>query len=245
MIRTLLLACAALLVAACSSREPSNAELAQLLQREGGSGIDMAAVECLRAWSGDGELRQGLPETLGDDAGRDACRQPVEGWLADQGRNPAGYGFKNLVRPPVVRRAAALAAADAANAARTARPEPASRPAPSPSMGTPPPALREAASPRRGMVEVRGGPVGGMGSAGEDLLKAEDVCTRLQALAQGQPRDSALYRYANYCGRTLNRARRNLRAAADRGIDKSLEAGGEDVRNLATVGERLLQEHGG
>ncbi len=92
-------------LAAChGARTPSDAELTQLLHSERAppndpqAPLDAAAVDCLRAWSGDVELNAALPPSASGEAIKTSCRQRLDGWIADATRNPDKITLRGRVR---------------------------------------------------------------------------------------------------------------------------------------------------
>lgn len=109
-------ACAAGMVACSGSRSLSDVQLTRLLHVERVEAsdptapLDAPAIDCLRAWSGDVELSGALPPAATTDDGKKACRQRMDGWIADATRNPDKVRFEDAAAPPSVRRAIALLA---------------------------------------------------------------------------------------------------------------------------------------
>lgn len=132
------IAACVLILAGCSGKADglTDAELSKLLHTDGQPDyrVDASAVDCLRAWSGDASLQQGLPAAYQGDH-KDECRRIVQGWLDDPARNPQQLLFTDLAKPKPTRRAmdllAALPALPNAQPAATAATPP-SAPAPAP-----------------------------------------------------------------------------------------------------------------
>jgi hypothetical protein len=118
----------AALVALGGCRNPaatlSDTELAAVLG--GGQDIGNNTMECLRAWSGDPSLSEGLPADYSG-ARKQDCRHTIESWLTVGARNPHHVQFTDLAAPAVVNRAIAIqqqqkvAAGKAAEAAAAER----------------------------------------------------------------------------------------------------------------------------
>jgi hypothetical protein len=236
MTKLALLLCACLLgVAACSNdRVPDDAQLATLLRAERASPADPAApldalaVECLRAWSGDAELAEGLPPRVTGEPARTACRTRVQGWLGDQGRNPANFTFEEVSTPEVARRARALQQAREIAAATN----PGSRQVP--------PALARPASRPQAPMATPASNVD-MGAAGAELADAESMCQQAAAAAAAQGARSNLQRFAKYCSSNLKRLRASMESVAKKGADDPrLEGYGKTARNLANTARNLL-----
>ena len=93
-------------ITAChGSHTPSDVQLTQLLRVERAQAtdprapLDGSAINCLRAWSGDVELSAALPPSLSGDAVKTACRQRLDGWIADATRNPDKIKFEEVAAP--------------------------------------------------------------------------------------------------------------------------------------------------
>jgi hypothetical protein len=110
----LAIASGALLTACNFSDVPSDVQLKRLLHSERATAtdpdpaLDVAAVKCLRAWSGDVELTSALPPSLTDEAGKTNCRKRIDAWIADATRNPDKLRFEDISIPPSVKRLTAL-----------------------------------------------------------------------------------------------------------------------------------------
>lgn len=232
--RPLILAAACVLgLSACSTREPSDAQLTQLLRRDGAGAtdpnapLDTAAVGCLRVWSGDAELAKDLPTGARGDDAKGKCRLRLDGWLAEATRNPGKFTFKDVSTPPTVRRAVALLAAHA--------------PAPATQPGEPPAALTNAF--KSAPEPVRGGSTEQFGAAGFDLKRAEELCQQAQQVAATQGSGSSLRRFANYCGKTLRQLRTSMQTFTSRGASlEQMDRLGMEARKLADVAEQAIAE---
>ena len=129
-------ACIVGMTACNRTHTPSDAQLTQLLRVERAPAtdpqapLDPAAVNCLRAWSGDVELTATLPAVTTGEAAKKMCRQRLDGWIADATRNPDKVKFEEVSAPPSVRRAVALLAEHRAATAGTPMPSPRDQPPP-------------------------------------------------------------------------------------------------------------------
>lgn len=217
-------------LASCSQlRVPDDAQLATLLQRPDSRvaarvGIDALAVGCLRAWSGDAELAKGLSVLVAGEDGRKRCRARLDEWLADAKRNPAEFTFEEVSSPEVTRRAMALL-----EARRVAVPKP----------GDDIPAALRKPGP---VVKLRPpDPSVDLGAVGAELAEAEALCVQAaQASGAAGARDD-LQRFAQYCGRSLQRLRASMEAAAKSGhTPQQLERYAVSARNLANTAREML-----
>jgi len=222
-----LLLMTACVLAACSARVPTDAELATLLRRENAPAtdpkapLDAAAVQCLRSWSGDASLTADLPPTALAAATKGRCRSTIDGWIADSRRNPAKLDFAQVSTPAAVNRAMALLAerspeavqAPATPAAPVAKAAPQPRPEPGPA------------------PEIEA-----------TLAQAQDLCTRVKAFVMTNQSDVRLNRFAEYCSTTQPAMTRNrvdrMKASGDTaGIDRIARS---TAHSNATV-EAMLQ----
>ncbi|HEU4664865.1 MAG TPA: hypothetical protein VFS55_12630 [Dokdonella sp.] len=230
---TLLAAACTLGLAACShTRMPTDDELTQLLRGERAAPtdakapLDRAAVDCLRAWSGDAQLMQGLGAALVDDAGRKDCRARVDGFLADATRNPSGLAFADVSAEPAVRRAVELARLHA-----PPPPNVVTKPIlPSAMPGSMAPAARAPAQPS---VDL--------GSVGADLQDAEEQCHKVQEAAAAADAKPIMKRFARFCGSSLSRIRATMEAMKRSGADqKRLDATVVAARNIGNSARNIL-----
>ena len=189
------------------------------------STIDALAVGCLRAWSGDAELAKGLSVLIAGEDGRKRCRTRLEEWLADGTRNPAKFDFEEISSPEVARRAMDLLATRI-----SAVPKPGSDEIPAALRKPGPVAMPRPADPN---VDL--------GAAGAELAEAEALCLQA-AQAGGAPgANSALHRFSQFCGRSLQRLRASMETAAKAGRKpEQLESYAVTARNLANTARDLL-----
>ena len=98
-------ACIAGLAGCDRAREVSDVQLTQLLRSERASAqdprapLDPAAVDCLRAWSGDAELAKTLQPAASGDAAKQSCKPKIDAWIADANRNPDKVPLRRRERP--------------------------------------------------------------------------------------------------------------------------------------------------
>ncbi|HEY6941133.1 hypothetical protein [Dokdonella sp.] len=220
-------------VAACShTRMPTDDELTHLLRSERAAptdakaALDRAAVDCLRAWSGNAELMQGLGPSLTDDAGRKDCRARVDGFLQDATRNPSSLAFADVSAEPAVRRAVELARLHA-----PPPPNVVTRPIPPSAMpgSTPAPP----AAPAQPGVDL--------GGVGADLQDAEEQCRKVQEAAMAADAKPIMKRFAQYCGSNLSRLRATMETMKRSGADeKRLDATVVAARNIANNARNIL-----
>lgn len=187
-------------LAACAPHAPTDSELATLLRRENAPAgdpkapLDTAAVQCLRAWSGDAALTKGLSAAATADITKGRCRSTIDGWLADGKRNPAKLVFDQVSTPASVRRAMALLAERGpAEPAVAAAP-----PVAAPPMAAPMPPV--AAKPRiQRDVAASPEPEAPAPEIESTLAQAGDLCTQVKAFVATNQSDVRLNRYAEYC----------------------------------------------
>jgi hypothetical protein len=190
----LAIACGALLTACNFSDVPSDLQLKRLLHGERAAAtdpdpaLDVAAVKCLRAWSGDVELTAALPPSLTDEAGKTACRQRIDAWIADATRNPDKLRFEDVSAPPSVKRLTALLAEQRGNE---------SDHAPSANDRPPPMAMKGSAMPAAPAEPVD------MTAAIAAVGELEHLCqTMKDTVARGGASQSAIA-YAGYCDKRI------------------------------------------
>jgi hypothetical protein len=187
-------------------------------------GIDALAVGCLRTWSGDAELAKGLSVLVAGEDGRKRCRARLDEWLADDTRNPASFTFDDISTPEVARRAMALLDS------RVAATSPGTRDIPS--------ALRKpgpVAKPRPADPSVN------LGAAGAELAEAETLCEQAAKAGVAAGASDGLHRFAQYCGRSLQRLRTSMETAAKAGHKpEQLERYAVSARNIANTAREML-----
>lgn len=221
-------ACAVAL-SACVAREPTDVELTTLLRREGTAAtdkappIDLPAIHCLRAWSGDGELGKGLSAAMSTDEAKSRCRVTLDAWLASADRNPGKLDFGQIDKPAVVRRAMAMQIANAAESANR----------------RPPPGLVNA-PPKATMSSLIPGAGPDMGAQGESLKQAEMRCVKVQQLAAAGSSDTRLQRFSAYCVGSLRDMRAAMERSATHANSQLLDKIATDASNLSNTADKLI-----
>lgn len=231
---SILLALGTLALAGCSHlREPTDEQLVALLHNDRGltvnakPAVEYAAVECLKAWSGDADLLKGLAIRYAGEDGKKSCRTRVDGWIADSARNPEHYTFAELSAPKTVRRAMALQEAHAL----ATMPQPVNQKIPAaltPSAVVP--------------AEFRKpDPTLDLGVAGSQLQEAETLCQQIQKAAADPQAKPNVKKFAAYCVGSLRQQRATLEQAARSGkTAEQLEAIAKSANNLANIARELL-----
>jgi hypothetical protein len=227
-------------LAACSHREPTDAQLGSLLQIERAEPgdpnppFDSALLTCLRAWSGDVGLLTGLPIGVASDEGKKACRAKVDARVADPAHNPDKFTFEEISTPSVVKRAMTLAAARRIAAINSASTRP------------PPGAFGKPAQPPVPPHPVEQPPVGPpveLGLAGVTLKESEAMCQQLQQMAATSA-DLAVKNYGVSCGNSLKRTRDAMEAAAARGDSAKIDNYEKTLVRYSSVARALLDKEG-
>jgi len=222
---------------ACSHlREPTDEQLAALLRSEradpadANALLDGNAIDCLRAWSGDKTLLQGLPVRVAGEDGQKECRGKLEGWVADAGRNPDKFSFEDVTAPKVVRRAIDLA--ESRRAAALADPSKRQVPA----------ALGGASAAKAPQPLAPPDPTVNLGVAGTRLAEAEALCLQAQQAA-ATPEHKQIKRFADYCSGNLRNLRTAMEQAARAGQSaERLDQMAASADNIANVARNALAE---
>lgn len=216
-----------LLVAACSSSHvPDDAQITSLLRLERAkpddpkARLEASAVSCLRAWSGDAKLIDGLAIEVNTDAGRKACRDHFAPWFADATRNPKKFTFEDFSQPAVAKRALELYVARAGFN----------------NVGTAPPAALTAPKPPTPVAPVAPAVQVDLGAAGDALKQTEDVCQRVQQRAVAEPANQRAHRFGEFCTRRLQKLRADMQDATTKHNTTRLDQLVEEAKRLATVG---------
>jgi hypothetical protein len=229
------LGAAGLGLAACSgSHTPTDAQLTQLLHSERAAPsdpkapLDAAAVNCLRAWSGDVELTAALPPSASGDAVKQACKTRLDGWVADTARNPDKLAFEDVSKPPAVKRAMALLAEHNPIAAMAPK---------LPSANEPPPA---AMMPGGGQpaAPAASGPVD-MSEAIAAVDELEGLCKKAKDAAAANDTSQPLVRYASYCDKRIEQMRSRITFLQQRGNPQQAKMMTDNVRRTLDVGRKL------
>ena len=232
------LGAAGLGLAAChGSRTPSDTQLTQLLHSERATAndpkapLDAAAVNCLRAWSGDVELSAALPPSASGEAIKQACKTRLDGWVADASRNPDKLAFEDVSKPPAVKRAMALLAEHNPLAAMAPKLPGANEPPPSALMpsgaaaGMPP-----GASPT--------GPVD-MSEASAAVDELDGLCKKAKDAAAAADTSQPLARYASYCDKRIEQMRSRISFLQTRGNPQQAKMMTDNVKRTLEVGRKL------
>jgi hypothetical protein len=229
------LGAAGLGLAACSgSHTPTDAQLTQLLHSERAAPsdpkapLDAAAVNCLRAWSGDVELTAALPPSASGDAVKQACKTRLDGWVADTARNPDKLAFEDVSKPPAVKRAMALLAEHNPIAAMAPK---------LPSANEPPPA---AMMPGGGQpaAPAASGPVD-MSEAIAAVDELEGLCKKAKDAAAANDTSQPLVRYASYCDKRIEQMRSRITFLQQRGNPQQAKMMTDNVKRTLDVGRKL------
>jgi exonuclease VII small subunit len=216
----------------CHGSTPSDTQLTQLLHSERATPtdpkapLDAAAVNCLRAWSGDVELSASLPPSASGEAIKQACKTRLSGWFADGTRNPDKLAFDDVAKPPSVKRAMALLAEH----------QPLNAMAPKlPGANEPMPA---AMMPNAGMQAQPSGPV--------DMTEAVTVVDELDGLCQKAKQQAAtgdpsqpLARYASYCDKRIEQMRQRISMLQQHGNPQQAKMMTENAKRTLEVGRKL------
>lgn len=234
-VRTGALAVAALAagtLAACHhAKAPSDAQLTSLLRVERAqpndpaAPIDPAAVDCLRAWSGDADLAKPLPAAAMADAFKKGCRQRIDGWIGDATRNPGKLAFDDVSAPASVRQAIALLQQHRATAALPARSDQ-------------PPAMMMRQNPTAPVPTLPKGPVD-VSSATAGLHELDGLCKQAKdAAAAGS--NAPIARYAPMCeGRIAQLRERVNQLATNGGTSREAEMVNDNVHRMLVFGRQL------
>jgi hypothetical protein len=222
------------LTACHGSGTPSDTQLTQLLHSERATPndpkapLDAAAVNCLRAWSGDVELTASLPPSASGDAIKQACKTRVDGWIADAGRNPDKLAFDAVSKPPAVKRAMALLAEHSPMAAMAPK---------LPGANEAPPTAMMPGGMQPGAPAATG-PV--------DMTEAVTAVDELDALCQKAKQQAAtgdpaqpLARYASYCDKRIEQMRQRISMLQQRGNPQQAKMMTENAKRTLEVGRKL------
>jgi hypothetical protein len=231
------LGAAGLGLAAChGSGTPTDPQLTQLLHSDRATPgdpkapLDLAAVNCLRAWSGDVELTASLPPSASGEAVKQACKTRVDSWIADAGRNPDKLAFETVSKPPAVKRAMALLAEHSPTAAMAPK---------LPSSNELPPAA---------MMPNAGQPAAPAPTGPVDMTEAVAAVDELDGLCQKAKQQAAsgdpgqpLARYASYCDKRIEQMRQRIAMLQQRGNPQQAKMMTENAKRTLEVGRKLAQ----
>lgn len=220
-------------LAAChGARVPSDVELTQLLRSERAAPsdprapLDAPAVDCLRAWSGDVELSASLPPSASGDAIKTACRQRLDGWVADATRNPGKLGFEEVSAPASVRRAMALLVEHRQLAGMPPH-------VPSATDQPPPSMMAGKSAP-----PVNTGPVD-MSAAVAAVNELDGLCQKAKQAASSGDTTQPISRYASYCDKRIEQMRTRITMLQQRGDAQQAKMMTDNVERTLAVGRQI------
>lgn len=231
--------CSVLVLAGCTRREPSDTQLRVLLHADVASPtasqapIEAGTVTCLRAWSGDSELAEGLAASAVSADGKRACRVQIDKWLADAERNPDKFTFGEVSAPRVVRRVVAIQKTQALAAVTT----PTMHQVP-PAMMNPPP------KPPQSQPVTPSDASADLGAAGARLKEAENACMQVQQAVANGSKNRNMQRLGGFCSSNLKTLRAKMEAAAKSGNTGGLDAMANSADNIANNARRVLASAG-
>jgi hypothetical protein len=230
-------ACVAGMAACSGSHTLSDVQLTRLLHVERVAAsdpiapLDAPAVDCLRAWSGDIELSGALPPAATTEDTKKACRQRIDGWIADATRNPDKVPFEDAASPPSVRRAVALLA----ERRQTIAPR-------LPSATDRPPQALVSNAPAE---PANTGPV--------DLTAAVNAVNELDGLCQKAKQANAsgntsqpVARYASYCDKRIEQLRTRISMLQQNGNEQQAQTITQNVQRTLEVARQIeARQNGG
>jgi hypothetical protein len=230
-------ACVAGMAACSGSHTLSDVQLTRLLHVERvaasdpNAPLDAPAVDCLRAWSGDIELSGALPPAATTEDTKKACRQRIDGWIADATRNPDKVPFEDAASPPSVRRAVALLA----ERRQTIAPR-------LPSATDRPPQALVSNAPAE---PANTGPV--------DLTAAVNAVNELDGLCQKAKQANAsgntsqpVARYASYCDKRIEQLRTRISMLQQNGNEQQAQTITQNVQRTLEVARQIeARQNGG
>lgn len=225
-------ACIAGLAGCDRARELSDVQLTQLLRVERASAqdprapLDPAAVDCLRAWSGDAELAKTLQPASSGDLAKQACKPKIDAWIADATRNPDKVRFEDVSAPPTVRRAIALQAEHRALAVQL------------PSAADKPPA---ALMPQRAAPAVPSGPID-LSAATSAVDELDGLCQKAKQAAASGDTSQPIARYASYCENRISQMRTRISMVAQHGDAKQAQIVTDNAQRVLEVGRQLAAQ---
>jgi hypothetical protein len=218
-------------VTACNrTHTPSDAQLVQLLRVERAAAtdtqapLDPAAVNCLRAWSGDVELTATLPAITTGEAAKKMCRQRLDGWIADATRNPDKMKFEEVSAPPSVRRAVALLGEHRA-ATTTQMPSPRDQPPP-------------------GLVNPNAAP-----SAPVDMTatltavgELDGYCQKAKQAAASGETTQPIARYASFCDKRIEQLRTRIAMIQQNGNNQQAQMLSNNVQRTLEMARQMASQ---
>ena len=222
-------------LSACTHlRSPTDAQLVTLLHadrvRPNMPQIDAIATYCLRAWSNDAALINGLPANFAaEGTSKTSCRKRIDDWLADAERNPSKFSFDDISAPAVVRRVVALAAPASTATAVNQQADHAA----------PPPMMQAKLAPPANVNA--NGPHTDIGTTQALLKEADDSCKLAQQKAAAADASVALQRFAKYCAPYIQRAQATL-ADHSAANQPQVDAIARSAKGMTATAQRLLQQ---
>jgi hypothetical protein len=216
---------------ACNRTHTLNdVQLTQLLHSERSSAtdprapLDPPAVECLRAWSGDIELSGALSPAATSEAGKTACRQRIDGWIADATRNPDKVRFEDASAPASVRRAVALLA-DHRQAFAPRLPS---------AMDKPPAALVGNAPP----TPADTGPVD-LTAAVAAVNELDSLCRKAKQAAASGDTTQPISRYASFCDKRIEQLRTRMSMIQHNGNARQAQMLSDNVQRTLEMAQQI------
>lgn len=222
----LAIACALGATACSRLREPTDAQLGNLLRSEradpadADAALDGLAIECLRGWSEDKELLKDLPMRSAGEEGRKTCRAKLDVWIADTTRNPDKFSFADLSAPKTVHRAMDLQAARTAAALTKA-----SNPQTPQALTRPTTAAVPSYTAPTSNVDI--------GVASMPMQQAESLCEQAAKAAAAENPSPRVVSYAKFCATTLRKMRVSMEQFAKAGNAQGLQSLAQSADNMA------------
>jgi hypothetical protein len=222
-------ACIGAMTACNRTHALSDIQLTQLLHTERSSAtdpsapLDPQAVDCLRAWSGDIELSGALSPAATSEAGKTACRQRIDGWIADATRNPDKVKFEEASSPASVRRAIKLLA-DHRLAVAPRMPS---------AMDRPPAALGNTLP-----APVSSGPVD-LTAAATAVDELDGLCQKAKKAAASGDTTQPIGRYASFCEKRIEQLRTRISIIQQNGNAKQAQMLSDNVRRTLEMAHQI------
>ena len=225
-------ACIAALGACSGSKALTDAQLMALLRSARAPAndpkppLDPTAIDCLRAWSNDIELNSTLPPSVSGDANKKACRQRIEGWIADATRNPDKVTFEQASTTASIRRAQALLVANRSDVVARM---PTANDQPPPELVSP-----KAAAEPKGPVDVAQALAG--------LTELESLCTKAKDAAATGSTTEALMRFSTFCDKRNQQLRQRLAGIQQRNDARQAQMMNDAVARALVVAKQIATE---
>ncbi len=225
-------ACIAGMTACSRTHTPSDMQLTQLLRVERASAtdpqapLDPAAVNCLRAWSGDVELSATLPAVTTGEAAKKMCRQRLDSWIADAARNPDKMKFEDVSAPPSVRRAVALLSEHrAATVGQSPMPS---------SHDQPPPGLMAPNAPPSVPVDL----TATIAAVGE----LDGYCQKAKQAAANGETTQPIARYASFCDKRIEQLRTRIAMIQQNGNSQQAQMISNNVQRTLEMARQMASQ---